>query len=91
MLEALTLPNRRRHLTRCALVAIQAIDRTERTRCPRSDRDDMKNLLDELIGSDVERELFVQDARRIVEGIRPSQWPVKLRGPLWRSAESLRW
>jgi len=51
----------------------------------------MKNLLDELIGSDVERELFVQDARRIVEGIRPSQWPVKLRGPLWRSAESLRW
>lgn len=75
MPKALTLPNHRRHhVTLLALcVAVQVIDKTERTRRPLSDQDDMKLLLDELISSEGEMEMFIRTARSIVEGLELSE------------------
>lgn len=74
MPKARTLPNYRRdYVTRLALcIAVQAISATERIRRPYSDQDDMKFLLDELLPSDVELGMLVENARYIIEGIGPS-------------------
>ncbi len=65
---------RRAHVTRLALcIAVQAISATERIRRPYSDQDDMKLLFDELISSNGELTMFIEHARSIVEGIRPSE------------------